>query len=543
LFSNKILEKIYKLAHEYGQFHVADNLVDKFYINTSEFTQKKQLLFESTQKLNGLISNNNSSKNKKALVFMLRGLASQTLQLYMLACALKKLDYDVNLVKCEGDVERCGFDQENTYLRKPPFPCNACRSFSNKVFIGNFKQISLNQYIVSGEEKEIDNVKLCEEDHIYGIDKLNLLKENYPFLLRYYYGNIEKTKAISEQNQEHVKAGIRYVLRFKKLIEDQQPSCIVLFNGLFFPENLFLKTAKEKNIPVITLECGCRKETSFIALNEPACHYKIDSAWNTYFTQINDSNVSMAKEYLSKRMLAPEDPSGIIRDVSDQDWSKYNDLAQKPYVIFYAPVIHDTASMEKGGPFKGVFDAIDHLVSKAVEYKTTLIIRSHPDERDKFNPSKYSIYQYLKDKEMLSSDYIKCFDSSQKWDPYKLAYCAQAIAMFNGTLAIELSALGFNVYNLANSNYCNKGFTFDIKSKEDLCKIFDGPLKLITLEQQNIALKYLYFYTFISSLNIGNILKEYSRAEFRFNENGDIELQKKEFNNIVDRIKFLLGNN
>jgi hypothetical protein len=197
--------------------------------------------------------------------------------------------------------------------------------------------------------------------------------------------------------------------------------------------------------------------------------------------------------------------------------------------------------MEKGGPFSNFFDALEFTVLSAIKNKKRLIIRSHPDEIGGENPSKYTINQFLTDKKLIPSEYVENFDSTQKWDPYKLAHCSEGTIVYNGTLAMELSALGYNVYNLANSNYCNKGFTFDIQRKEDVDQLFKSPIKNISSEQQEIAFKYLYFYFFISSVEMGNLIDEYQRAEYRFNNDGDLLAQITEFKNITERVKLLLS--
>jgi hypothetical protein len=148
--------------------------------------------------------------------------------------------------------------------------------------------------------------------------------------------------------------------------------------------------------------------------------------------------------------------------------------------------------------------------------------------------------EFLAQNHLLHPEYVQCLDSTEIWDPYKLAQNAEKVIIYNGTLGIEIPALGIPVINIANSHYSRKGFTYDIDSKEQLEVLLrSGNLKL-TKEQQNLALSYLYYYVYMANLPIDNLLVEFEPFEFHLPPDFDKAGAKKQFDDVQIRIEFLL---
>jgi hypothetical protein len=241
-------------------------------------------------------------------------------------------------------------------------------------------------------------------------------------------------------------------------------------------------------------------------------------------------------------MAGPEDPLGNKRDLADTDERKYAQLAEQPYVILFAPVTHDTASMGKDKALGDFFQVLTAMCRLAVEKKKRLVVRSHPDEMSDLSPSRYTVRRYLADHDLLDAEYVRCLDSGERWDPYMLAKFAEGIAIYNGTLGIELPALGYEIFNIADSNYSGKGFTVDVDSIQDLESLFTSGKRMLTQEQRRLALKYLYFYVYMASVSVDSLLDEYAPFQYSLAEADDIR-QREQLDLVTERVAFLLGRN
>jgi hypothetical protein len=481
------------------------------------------------------------TKRPTALILMLRGpWFGHALQNYLVGCALRLLGYRVGFVVCHGAVERCGISQDAAELSAPPFTCNACRKITDRLSSQGFDVINLNDFITPDEDDLVETSRDLSERRLSRQEADRTQESIRPFLMRFFYGDYRRIKPSDKEVVNHLKSAVRFQLRFRNLLEQVRPSCLCFFNGLFFPENVLFSEAQNRQIPSLFVERGMRKNTIFISLNEPACHYRSDRLWACVKDQISDEQLESARAYLTKRMAGPEDPLGNKRDLADVDTTKYSRLAEEPYVILFAPVTHDTAAMGKDKPIGDFYEVLTLLCRMAIRLRKKLVIRSHPDELSDLSPSRYTVKQYLADNDLLHGEYVQCLDSNEKWDPYALAKFADAAAIYNGTLGIELPSLGYEVFNIANSNYTGKGFTVDVNSAEDFELFFTSRKRRLTHEQQQLALKYLYFYVYVASISIGHLLNEYAPFQYSLAET-DEKSQREDLNLVKERIAFLLG--
>jgi hypothetical protein len=444
------------------------------------------------------------------------------------------------LVVCHGEVERCGISQDAAVLSAPPFTCNACRKITGQISSQGFDVFSLNEFIAPDEDELVAaGTKLIVQRSLQH-EPEEVCEAITPFLLRFFYGDYRRINPSDAEVVNHVKSAIRFQSRFRNLLNRTRPSCLCFFNGLFFPEHLLFKEARDRGIPALFVERGMRKNTVFISLDDPACHYRLNRLWDYMKEGITDEQLRSAEAYLVKRMAGPEDPLGNKRDLADKDEGKYLRLAEQPYVILFAPVTHDTASMGKDKAAGDFFQVLTTLCRLAVKLRKRVVIRSHPDEMSDLSPSRYTVKRYLVDNNLLDGEYVRCLDSNEKWDPYTLANFADAIAIYNGTLGIELPALGYEIFNIADSNYSGKGFTVDVDSVEDFESLFTSGKRFLTQAQRRLALKYLYFYVYVASVPVDSLLNEYAPFQYSLADAAEDE-QREQLDRITERVAFLLG--
>ena len=524
---------------------LSHGLTDLLYGGNRKYLRDTATLAFATARFNRLTAvSGRAGGGRKALVLLLRGQLyyHHNLHNYVIGCALRELGYRVGFVVCKGGVESCGVRQSRVASHLgPPDACGYCSGIVDNIAARGFDIISLNDYITPDEEAEVEQAaaRFEKEGADYRFDGMPILEAMRPFLLRFFRGDHREIRPDSEEVRSHLRSGIRFLLRYRNLLDQTQPACVSFFNGLFFPESLLFMEAKRRGITSLFVERGRRRDSIFLSVDEPACHYRSDRLWEGVKDTLTGEQAREAATYLARRMAGPEDPTGTKRDLTDAARDKYLRLAESPYVLLFAPVVHDTASMGKEGAVGDFYGALKRLAALAVTQRKRLVVRAHPDEMGATNPSRYTVRQYMAEHNLLDGEYVLCLDWSEKWDPYRLAESADAVVVYNGTLGMELPALGHEIFNLAASNYAHKGFTSQVEGGEDLERVFGVKKPRLSAARQELALKYLYYYVYVANISLDSLLNE--DAPFHFVLAGGAEGQQKEqLRSVKERLAFLL---
>ncbi|PAW77369.1 MAG: hypothetical protein B9S32_11510 [Verrucomicrobia bacterium Tous-C9LFEB] len=477
-----------------------------------------------------------------ALVFMLRSFGyAHAFHNYMVAHALKDLGYHVQLIQCDGLLESCGSGSSAKPTTTPPYLCKECRTLAHSFYTEPFQTMSLDEFASKREDLLIE---LIEEQKDYSlarltVDGLPIGRWMQPYLLRYVRGHREKISLDNPEVLQHVRGVVRLVCRYQRVLARFTPSCAVFFNGLFAPEAIFYHMSTSLGVATICTERGPKKNTLFLS-REAACHYRAEALWASHQGSIGEAEIAEARASVESRTRLNLDPSGRPRPIEVSDSKPYDELAKEPYVVFFPPVFHDTASMEKPSPFADVFGAIDALCKEAIRRKVKLVIRSHPDEAADTSAGAYRVHDFLAERGHLAYSTIHCLKPEETWNAYLLAEKASATVVYNGTLGMELPALGYRIFNIAQSHYAGKGFTEDVLTPEDLAKIFDSTTTRLDDAARTTALRYWYFYYNLASLPVGSVLDEKEPSQFELNTHATTEEIRSVRHAIRERVELLL---
>ncbi len=477
-----------------------------------------------------------------ALVFMLRSFGyAHAFHNYMVAHALKDLGYHVQLIQCDGLLESCGSGSSAKPTTAPPYLCKECRTLAHSFYTEPFQTMSLDEFASKREDLLIE---LIEEQKDYSlarltVDGLPIGRWMQPYLLRYVRGHRAKISLDNPEVLQHVRGVVRLVCRYQRVLARFTPSCAVFFNGLFAPESIFYHMSTSLGVATICTERGPKKNTLFLS-RDAACHYRAEALWESQQGTIGEAEIAEARASVESRTRLNLDPSGRPRPIEVSDSKPYEELAKEPYVVFFPPVFHDTASMEKPSPFADVFAAIDALCKEAIQRKVKLVIRAHPDEAAETSAGAYRVQDFLAERGHLAYSTIHCLKPEETWNAYLLAEKASATVVYNGTLGMELPALGYRIFNIAQSHYAGKGFTQEVLIPEDLAKIFDSTSNRLDEAARATALRYWYFYYNLASLPVGSVLDEKEPSQFELNTHAATEEIRSVRHAIRERVELLL---
>ncbi len=169
--------------------------------------------------------------------------------------------------------------------------------------------------------------------------------------------------------------------KFLAMLENVTPSCVVVFNGQFFPEATVRNIAIKKGIRVITHEVGLLPFTGFFTEDE-ATAYPISIPADFKMT---DKQNERLDAYLSNRFQGHFSMAGVqfwpeIRNLSPEFMVKLNTFKQ--IVPVFTNVVFDTSQGHANTLYSDMFSWLDDILEVIKKHPDTLfVIRAHPDEQ------------------------------------------------------------------------------------------------------------------------------------------------------------------
>jgi len=467
-----------------------------------------------------------------ALVFLHRGDAIlHSCHHLIIAAGLARLGHAVELVHCDGSVERCGVGQVRAPLAIPPITCFNCRSCLTPLAGATVPTLALGEprrNAFQAASPELDTPLPHDFDRLL-----------YPALLRHFQGHLPEIAADRRERAAHAAAARRFIARCHAMFQTRQPAVVCLFNGQTFPESIIGSVAIEMGIPVIYTERSVLPNSLFMSRDIPASHYVADRLWAECREAISDSDRAQARAFVAARRRVNIDPLGVNRGFEKLGAdAAHAALTAKPYAICFAPVLHDTAAAGKDNGLGEVPEALVETCRAARAAGVRLVIRSHPDERRPHNPARYTIRQMLVDRGVVFDDTIVNLDSDSSWNPYVLAERASHVIVHNGTIAMECGVAGIRTINTGRSHYGGKGFTLDPHSPLELRTMLGRPVERLDAQEIANAEAYLHFYLHRATLDISGLLEE--GADFTCRVLPPSPQGEEQLEHVTQRLAFLL---
>lgn len=461
-----------------------------------------------SRKLNAyfLNSERSSSNFGSALLPFGRDKGGFNCYIYFMGCLVRAAGYQVTFLNCEGGYELCGVRSSDPAWLPPHF-CNYCSSYQRKFDYDCFERATL----VPGHGI-----------NIYKTSDERIKRAVSSFIRRVTFGK-PSAQIPARLIDDYIMASQSFYNSFYAVLLKTNPDVIFLMNGLTFPECIYRLCAEDLGVRICYFDPGVQKDKIFIS-DSPTPHFRSDSVYERW-VESGSKDLNFAYSYLLGRVSQQPTPEGAKRDLIE-----CGDIPKHPYAIFFAPIFHDLVSMEKKEI--DIFDALEMAIKIANKRRFHLYIRAHPDEI-KF-PSSFTVKDFLAKIKALESPYIHLIPPEDRDNAYFWAMSANVNIVYNGTLGMELPALGLNTINIANSHYSNKGFGKHIQSFDHFEKQLISKWKA-TPDSKSVecALQYICFFLNEANLDHSGLISGLRKAILN-NE----EAAKLQVRSIVERIRY-----
>lgn len=456
----------------------------------------------------------------------LSGLSLNSAFAFITACGLQLAGVPVVYFACEAGMSHCVLGTNRDDLSKPP-PCGGCIAQSRRLFAHaptiwfNFKQHAA----LEESLRDLDIERLSVYEHRLpkdsGIESALPLGElTLPSLRwalrRHQVSDNEPTRYLL---REYILSAWRVATEFIAFLERLEPSTVVVFNGILYPEATARWVAQQRGLRVVTHEVGFRPFSGFFSEGQ-ATAYPIQIPQDF---ELSSEQNDQLDAYLEQRFQGDFTMAGI------RFWPEMHGLDEefnrrarqfKQIVPVFTNVVYDTSQVHANTVFPQMFAWLDLVLGIINEHPETLfVIRAHPDEMRPGKESRESVPAWVREKRVAELPNVIFVDSNEYLSSYELIQRSKFSMVYNSSIGLEAALMGKAVLCGGKARYTAYPTVFFPQTPEAYRlmaeEFLDSPNSIdIQPEFQRNARRFLYYQYFRASLPFGEYLEQHSLPGF-----------------------------
>ena len=293
----------------------------------------------------------------------------------------------------------------------------------------------------------------------------------------------------------------------ERIIKDYNPDVVFVINGLFYPGALLVELAKRNGIRHITYECGYISGCLVFSDTTPSVWFPTENIWEKYREMpLSDEENEALDSYLNERVYGKR-TSIQLWDKPDFDKekaiSRYNIKQYKKVFSLFTNILWDSAAIGCDEAFGGLADwvrsTITYFASQAKD--CLLIVRVHPAEiKIPGQESREKILDSINGDIKDLPPNVVILGPEDNTSSYLIMELSDCVLVNTSITGVEAACYGKPVVVVGKTHYKSKGFTFDVKTREEyfgiVLGIMSGRLSYDDKNIRKIARRYAYTFFF-----------------------------------------------
>lgn len=292
-----------------------------------------------------------------------------------------------------------------------------------------------------------------------------------------------------------------------------RPRCLVVFNGIMYPEAIARSVALRQDIPVITHEVGLRPLSAFFS-HEHATFRQIE--FPPDFALGEEENRRL-DGYLEERFQGRFTMAGIRFWPEMQalpEWLGQRMAGHDQTVAVFTNVIFDTSQIHANSLYPEMFAWLEDVQAAIEAHPETLfILRAHPDEDRPGKESRESVASWVRERRLSERPNVVFLPPSERVSSYELIRRAKLTLVYNSSVGLEASILGMPVLCAARARYTQVPTVFyptDRQAYLSQLKDFLGAAEISVPSEFAVnARRFLYFELYTASIDLSAFLEPY----------------------------------
>lgn len=411
---------------------------------------------------------------------------------YGLATALRLRGHDVRTLLCDGPLPRC----EMTLGSQEPPPCEVCAAWLSRYedaygFVGT-RLSSLLDADDRAWAREMARGRATAGDArattplmVDGVDLEQLARRE---LQRYRRGFAFEPLA-DEAYEPWLMSALLVMRAAGRVVERTAPDVLVVSSGRTLVAACLVAASRARGVRVVTWDTEPSFADGLVFSHDlPAVQVPLDAAWQEVrdrslaTEQRRDLHAFLGRWSRSDGTPFPYNPAPVtgadeIRTV----------LGLRPgarVISAFSNSAWDMAVVDRDVGFVHMFDWLFALVDYARQHpETDVVIRAHPAEvkvPDDLK-SRTPVCDELRARCAPLPPNVKLVDGHSPLSSYTLAALSDVVMVYSSRLGLELAIAGRQVWLAGDVTYRGKGFTRDLRSKDEMWQALDagdvsGPL-------------------------------------------------------------------
>ena len=430
--------------------------------------------------------------------------------------AFRKLGCDVKMLYCDGFLNSC---DANTIFRNQKPQCFVCKKLGSCVRNSlNLDPIFYRQYISESDVEEIKKkVAVLRDEELLNYKYLGVKvgEHAYTSTIRYFlFGDVDlnNPKEVSILREKVVFAMIAVKVAERVYLKEK-PDVFFMLHGVYSTWGPFRDFCHLKGVDTV-IYMNMPSRFGYFIFNRNSKPNDIVSvgAWNKFRKlplrekeekQIDDFLFRRRKGKVGDQEMYRENFDNTKKDVilGSLSKSKYS----RRYVMYPNLAWDNALEGQASKIFENIFSWLDETIEFFKEKKDyQLIIKPHPAELV-WEGSNKGVRDYIYEKHGSLPENIIVLNPSVPLRAYDLIDNDTIAIVFNGTLGMELLAVGIPVLVLADIHYKeDAGVAYKVDTLKKYFDLLNNPKELVLFTEANVKLakKYAYFYFFKSMVRI-----------------------------------------
>ncbi len=426
---------------------------------------------------------------------------------------------------CRAGMSRCVLGTNRSDYSKPP-PCASCIRQSQRLFAHalalEFGYTSNSELRKAMEALSVEALGKFEwyeakiASHPLPLGRLVLPSLRWA-LRQHHLPDDEPTRALY---REYILSAFCVAEQFNQFLDKVEPSIVVIFNGIMFPEAMARWVALQKGIRVVTYEVGFQPFSAFFT-NGEATAYPISIPADF---ELNAEQNQRLDAYLQQRFQGDFTMAGIRfwQDMRSLDESF--DLRASRFrniVPVFTNVVYDTSQVHANTIFPHMFAWLDLVLDIIRSHPETLfVIRAHPDEvrPGTAKQSRETVAAWVERNQVNALENVIFIPPTEYVSSYELIQRSSFVMVYNSSIGLEATLMGVAVLCGGKARYTQYPIVFFPSSQLEYRQMAEDFLKQTTIpvpaEYQRNARHFLYYQLFRASLPFSAYLEESTRPGY-----------------------------
>jgi len=413
-------------------------------------------------------------------------------------------------VVCQQGMSQCPLGTDRRRLRRGP-PCTHCTRFSRRLFpddlVLRLAPSPADDVLADLRRRSFAELAGWEADDL---PLGQLVLPTMRWVLRRH--DLPDDELVLELYRNYLASALAVARRFEGLRRSLQPSVLVVFNGILYPEAVARAVFRRAGIPVVTHEVGLRPLSAYFSHDEATFrHVSPDST-----RPLTAEEEARLDDDLAARFDGQFSMAGIrfwpsIRPLPD--WLVERLDRQGPPVVVFTNVVFDTSQVHANTLYPSMFAWLDDLRAAIERHPERLfIVRAHPDETRPGKESQQTVEAWAARRDLLGRPNVVFIPPGEPISTYELIRRAGLVLVYNSSVGLEASILGAPVLCAGRARYSEAGAAPLPPSAEayraELERMLDSPPPAADPERARNARRFLHFELYHASLDFSGFLRE-----------------------------------